>query len=143
MCTWPSLPARPEPSQQATGARYAYDRVPHSHPGPAGRQQGLADEPNSEVDFFIFSSGGAAVGLHCCMWAFSSCDVQASLCGGFSCCRARALGRASFSSWSTWGLCPPVCGIFPGQGLNLCSCTGRQILNHWTPGQSVRPISCR
>ena len=41
------------------------------------------------------------LGLHCCMWAFcslseqglfSSCSAWALLCGGFSCCRARALG---------------------------------------------------
>ena len=38
--------------------------------------------------------GLAVLGLHCCMWAFSSCSwrgllsscgTQASLCGGFSC----------------------------------------------------------
>ena len=43
----------------------------------------------------------AVLGLHCCAWVFSSCGEQrcsalASHCGGFSCCRARALGaRAS------------------------------------------------
>ena len=45
------------------------------------------------------------LGLHCCVRAFSSCDEQGLLfvavrglliAGGFSCCRARALGtRAS------------------------------------------------
>ena len=43
----------------------------------------------------------AALGLHCCLWAFSSCvergllfccGAQASHCGGFSCCGAWALG---------------------------------------------------
>ena len=34
----------------------------------------------------------AALGLRCCMWAFSSCIVWASHCGGFSTCGARALG---------------------------------------------------
>ena len=44
----------------------------------------------------------AALGLHCCTWAFSSCSewggvtlccgAQASHCGGFSCCGAWALG---------------------------------------------------
>ena len=43
----------------------------------------------------------AALCLHCCMWALSSrgewgllssCGVQASHHGGFSCCRAQALG---------------------------------------------------
>ena len=46
-----------------------------------------------------------ALGLCCCAWAFSSCSERgtslrcgawASLCGGFSCCGAWALGvRAS------------------------------------------------
>ena len=34
----------------------------------------------------------AALGLHCYAWAFSSCGEQASHCGGFSGCRAQALG---------------------------------------------------
>ena len=47
----------------------------------------------------------AALGLHCCVKAFSSCNEQGPLsscspwishCGGFSCCRAQALG--------TWAL---------------------------------------
>ena len=47
----------------------------------------------------------AALGLCCCMWAFSGCGERgaalrcvawASHCGGFSCCGAQALGaRAS------------------------------------------------
>ena len=58
------------------------------------------------VIFFCFFLGGvAALGLRCCARAFSlvvasgatlRCGVQASHCGGFSCCRAWALGaRAS------------------------------------------------
>ena len=43
----------------------------------------------------------AALGLRCCLWAFSSCGkrgathrcgARASHCGGFLCCRARVLG---------------------------------------------------
>lgn len=34
----------------------------------------------------------ARQGLCCCMVAFSSCSVQASHCGGFSCFRAQAVG---------------------------------------------------
>ena len=34
----------------------------------------------------------AALGLGCCVQAFSSCGAQASHCDGFSCCRAWALG---------------------------------------------------
>ena len=49
--------------------------------------------------------------LHCCARAFSSCGeqgllsswgAQASHCGGFSCCRAWALGHAGFSSCGSW-----------------------------------------
>ena len=40
----------------------------------------------------------AALGLHCCTQAFSSCGAQASHCSGFSCCGARALGRVGFRS---------------------------------------------
>ena len=32
----------------------------------------------------------------------SSCDAQASHCGGFSFCGARALGHVGFGSCSTW-----------------------------------------
>ena len=34
----------------------------------------------------------AALGLHCCTRAFSSCGKRASHCGGFSCCGSWALG---------------------------------------------------
>ena len=58
-------------------------------------------------------------GLH------SSCGAQASHCGGFSCCRAQALGQAGFSLQSidsiavAHGLgCSSACGIFPDEGSN-------------------------
>ena len=38
----------------------------------------------------------------CDRWGYSSCCVQASDCGNFSCCRAQALGCKRFSSSSTW-----------------------------------------
>ena len=90
----------------------------------------------------------AALGLCCCARAFSSCGergllycgVQISHCGGFSCCRARALGvwasvvvAHGLSSCGSWALeaqtsvavahglsCSAVCGIFPDQGSNPC-----------------------
>ena len=34
----------------------------------------------------------SVLGLHCCMWAFSSSSKQSSHCSGFSCCRAQASG---------------------------------------------------
>ena len=53
----------------------------------------------------------AALGLRCCVQAFSSCGEQASHCDGFPCCGAQALGtRASvvvargFSSCGSWAL---------------------------------------
>ena len=69
----------------------------------------------------------APLGLHCHAWALASCcergllpscGVWASHCGGFSCCRASALGHvgsvvaAHRLSW------PTAHGIFPDQGSN-------------------------
>ena len=51
------------------------------------------------------------LGLRCCSGVFSSCGeqglpsscgLQASHCSDFSCCKAQALGRAGFSSHSSW-----------------------------------------
>ena len=47
----------------------------------------------------------ATLGPCCCAWAFSSCvklKAQTSHCGGFSYCRAWALGCMGFSSCSKW-----------------------------------------
>ena len=53
----------------------------------------------------------AALGLHCCTQAFSSCGEwglfsscgkRASHCSGFSCCRARVLGCAGVRSCGVW-----------------------------------------
>ena len=52
------------------------------------------------------------------------CDARASHGGGFSCCRAWALGHSGFSSFSSQLSCSAACGIFPDQGSNLC-------LLHW------------
>ena len=62
----------------------------------------------------------AALGLCCCVWAFSSCGeggatlgcgARASHCGGFSCCEAWALGTQAsvvaahgLSSCGSWAL---------------------------------------
>ena len=70
----------------------------------------------------------AVPGLCYCVWAFSDCSspggllsrygVRASHCGGFSCCRARALGASVVAEH---GLnCLEACGIFLDQGLNAC-----------------------
>ena len=53
----------------------------------------------------------AMPGLHCSVWAFSSCrdrrllsgcGAPASLCGGFSCCGAWALRHVGFSGCGEW-----------------------------------------
>ena len=82
---------------------------------------------------FIFLS--AALGLRCCVWAFSSCQelglllscaVWAFHCSGLSYCGAQALGHMGFSTYSSWALehrlrsCPGAYGIFLDQGLNSC-----------------------
>ena len=78
------------------------------------------------------------LGRHCCAWAFSSCSeqglttlccsAQASYCGGFSCCRARALGAQAsvvvarrLSSCGAQAKMP--CGMrdLPGPGLEPVS----------------------
>ena len=67
------------------------------------------------------------------------CGARASHCGGFSCCRARALGtwasvvvahglQSAGSVVVVHGLsCSTTCGIFPDQGSNPCPL-------HWQAG---------
>ena len=73
----------------------------------------------------------AGLGLHCCIQAFSSCGMWVPHCGGFSCCRAQAVGSEAsvvpapilYSRGSVFMVhrlsCPVACGIFLDQGLNL------------------------
>ena len=86
--------------------------------------------------FFIFASAGSSLlqGLFsACEWGpLSGRGVQASHCGGFPCCGAQSLGRVGFQTCSSWARehrfssggerlgCSTACGIFPGQGSNLC-----------------------
>ena len=93
------------------------------------------------VFFFPFGCAGSSLVLR----LFSSCSEQgplstsgarASHCGGFSCCGARALGRAGSvlvapglcstgSVGAAHGLsCSVACGILPDRRSNLC-------LLHW------------
>ena len=48
----------------------------------------------------------SCLGLCCCVLSFSSCSVQASHCGGFTSCRAWALGCRLQQLWHT-GLVAP------------------------------------
>ena len=92
--------------------------------------------------FFFFL---IVLGLHRCMWTFSSwqssgdqellssCNVQPSHCSGFSCCTAQALSVLASVAAVCWLQsvgsvvvpqvlsCSSVCGIFPDQKLNWCS----------------------
>ena len=74
------------------------------------------------------------------MWAFSSCGARASHCGGFSCCRARALG-----AWASVVVAHGLsrCG---SQALerSLSSCGTRAQLLHgmWDlPRPGIEPMS--
>ena len=48
------------------------------------------------------------------------CSVQASHCGGFSCCGARALGMRASVVVAHRLICSTACRIFLDQGSNLC-----------------------
>ena len=82
------------------------------------------------VFFFFFKCLFLAVlSLCCCAQAFSgcsewgllfSCGVQASHCGGFSCCRAHALDTWASVVVAQALSCSSACGIFPDQGSNPC-----------------------
>ena len=97
--------------------------------------------------FFFFGCVGSlllCVGFLYLRWAWATLcwGLRASHRGGFSCCRARALGmRASAvvahglqsagSAVVAHGLNRSMaCRIFPDQGLNLCLLHWQAILNH-------------
>ena len=112
---------------------------------------------------FIYVLFLAMLGLHCYSGFFSSwgkwgllssCGVWALHCGGFSCCRAQALGCTGLSSrgaWAQWlrlpgSTTPAEKWCHPGLVAlrrvgssqtrdQTCRspCTGRQVLYHWTP----------
>ena len=63
----------------------------------------------------------AALGLRCCVGAFSSCTMQASHCGGLSCYVAWAPGCMSSVVVAHRLRCPVACRIFPDEGSNPCS----------------------
>ena len=111
-----------------------------SHKSPSFKGQGHLFFFFFLTDLFIFIYLFlAALGLHCCAWAFSSCGergppphcgARAPHCGGFSCCGAQAPGaRASVvvarGLQSTGSVvvahkpsCSAACGILPDQGPN-------------------------
>ena len=112
-----------------------------------------------DVSFIYFL---AILHLHCCVWAFSSClehgcsgcGAQASHGGGFSCCRAQALGcgplvvaahglESTGSVVMAQGLsCSMASGIFLDQGLNPCLSHQQAdflllFFNHWVTREAL------
>ena len=82
----------------------------------------------------------AMLGLQCCVWAFSRCREQglfsscvawASHCGGFSCCRAWALGALASVAVTHWLSCPTALGSSPTRDQIRVPWIGRRIVNHW------------
>ena len=98
---------------------------------------------------FIFYLFMAALGLHRCPWAFSSCGEQelvsscgarASYCGGFSCCRALAL-----CTWASELWCMDLVALWHAgsswtRDQTRVLCFGRQILNNWTTREATGGI---
>jgi len=86
----------------------------------------------------------AALGLCCCAWAFSSCGEQGlsssqwagSHCGGFSCCKAQAVGCRDSVAVAHELDCSMACSIFPDQEWNQCPAL-QGILT--TPGAPGKP----
>ena len=98
----------------------------------------------------IFDCSGSSLscGLSssfCEQGLLSSCDVQASHFGGFSCCRAQALGawaqqlqRLSTVVVAHGSSCSETCGIFLVRDGTHVPCIGRWILNHWTTREAPK-----
>ena len=82
------------------------------------------------IQWFAWFSG-QGFGLHCFAQAFPSCGewgllpssgARACRCGGFSCCRAQALGLGPAAAAAHGLSCPTVCGILvPGPGIKPTS----------------------
>ena len=98
-------------------------------PTVQGHQQVRASKPMLQINFGSFFSFFfvlcwifiAVLGLPLVVGEGSTlcCDAWDSHWGGFSCCRAWAIGHSRFSSFSTQLSCSAACGIFPDQGSNL------------------------
>ena len=75
--------------------------------------------------------------LCCFPLAFCSFSAQASHCGGFSCCRARALQRAGFSTCGTLATLPCALWNLPGPGIEPMSpALAGRFLTTGPPGKS-------
>ena len=89
------------------------------------------------VIYFYFL---AALGLRCCMWAFSSCGSWASRCSGCS-CGAWVPGPSGFSSCRTWAqllwftslVAPRHVGSSWTRDWTSVSCIAKRIVYPWPP----------
>ena len=81
---------------------------------------------------FLFILFWALLGLHCCTWAFFGCGEWTSHCGGFSCCRAQALGHRVSGVAHSGLVASRHVGSSQTRDRTPVPCIGRQILNHWT-----------
>ena len=84
-------------------------------------------EPFFKINFYLLS------------WAVLGpcCSVRASHRGGFSCCRAQALGHTGFSRYSAWA--PYSC---PEHGLRHCGTRAYLPCGMWDlPGPGIKPMS--
>ena len=111
---------------------------------------GILDRERRKLGNFLFKHFQfilflAALGFHCCMWAFSSCSVQ----GLFSSCSAQASHRSGFSCCGAWVLGARASVVATHR---LSSCSSR-VLEHrlsgcgvfhgmWNPpGPGIKPMS--
>ena len=77
----------------------------------------------------------AALSLHWCTRAFSSCSEWRLL----SSCSTWTLGRAGSIVVDHWLSCAEACGISPTRNGTCMPCIGRQILNPWTTTKALNP----
>ena len=72
----------------------------------------------------------------------ASCRVQASHCGGFSCCRPWALGLWAQWLWHTGSVAPWHVGSSWTRDRTYVPCIGNWLLNHWTTRKVPIAYSC-
>ena len=91
----------------------------------------------------------AALGLRCCMWAFSSCGEQGLLfvaghglliAAASLGCGARALGTRAQQLWLTGLVAPRHVGSFLTRARTHVPCIGRRILNHCATREVPHPF---
>ena len=93
--------------------------------------------------YFIFINLLAALGLHCCVQAFSNCAVGAIVRGVTKGPTWLSMHALELSSCGSRAQPPGITWNPPGPGNE---CTGRQIPNQWTtrevPTSFIEPLLC-